>query len=1178
MRKIKYILVTILAFFEICAYAQDANVVNNDKYTGKAEIVATNQIVLSDGFHAVEGSDVWVHIVPADSVPDIDHETPTVDENINFDNTNNSLRNYIHTTILRVGDTDATSVSSNPSVQTVEYFDGLGRLIQSINIEGSPNNKDIVQPIVYDGYGREAKKYLAFMSSNSDGDFVANATSACETYYNNAKEWRPDDGRPYSTTGFDGSPLNRIVKDTSVGENWDAKPTSFLYGTNISSEETVKNWLVSGTLTSPTFAPDNFDANELYMTESTDQDGHKTREYKDKLGRVVCKRAHDGSSWLSTYYIFDDFGLLRCVVPPLASSPDDSLLCYYYNYDERKRMIEKKLPGAQTVYMVYDKRDRLAMTKDAENHWHVTLYDAFNRPVITGLNPNVDAVGRATIQDAFDAFNGTLYEVMSSSYNSFQGYTNQSIPSAYRLTLADIQSVTWYDNYDFVNLSAYSGNYNFVSNPGVSGFAAKDETRTKGLVTGTYIRALNLTESGTNNELVTVSYYDEYGNAIQVISDNHLGGKDISSTAFNFSGQPLITKLAHTVGANTVTLETTYVYDHQGRLLSEKLKHNGGTEITLTANEYTDLGELKSKYLHGTSAGSNFNQQVNYKYNIKGWVTDINDVGNIGNDLFALGLNYEAGSGLYNGNIFQMEWLVKDANALAKRYQFTYDGLNRLKIANYADGASFNSNNDAYKTNYDYDANGNITDLTRYAAGSQIDELDYTYYSGTNKLQNVIDYATEEGGYIQGIENYTYDDNGNMDSDHNNTQITYNYLNLPQKVEKDASNYIDYAYTATGTKLRKNVVSNSNSNKKVDYSGPFLYEEEELKVIFTPAGRIVKVVDEGNVLWRYEYNLQDHLGNTRAVFAAHDNGHPELMQTTEYYPFGMVMNQQQLFALEVVENKYLYNGKEIQDDDIGISLGWYDYGARMYDAELGRWHVIDPAAEQMRRWSPYSYVFNNPLRFIDPDGMVPYEYNYYEEEDRLEKVSDKGGDEVQYVNFVDSEGNVNEQVSVKGKEAHVTDLRDGYAVTNFDPEIPENYNENSGYEYSLKDFEERKEILDTRSPITTALKNSELSGDAGPVHEKEFWNKYGHTLGSMILMESYVGAALDLTSVGSFGKGKASGFKLRFSSKSTSSVNTNSNISNSWNKFLNQNKGKYSGKNWIKQATKDYYNSPYYKK
>lgn len=110
----------------------------------------------------------------------------------------------------------------------------------------------------------------------------------------------------------------------------------------------------------------------------------------------------------------------------------------------------------------------------------------------------------------------------------------------------------------------------------------------------------------------------------------------------------------------------------------------------------------------------------------------------------------------------------------------------------------------------------------------------------------------------------------------------------------------------------------------------------------------------------YHYYLKDHLGNNRLVVNQIDS----VVQQTDYYPFGMPFNE-----YSNVDNKYLYNGKEMQEDAIGNGLlDWYDYGARMYDPALGRWHSIDPLAEKYIRWSPYHYVLNNPLKDIDPDG------------------------------------------------------------------------------------------------------------------------------------------------------------------------------------------------------------------
>ena len=494
------------------------------------------------------------------------------------------------------------------------------------------------------------------------------------------------------------------------------------------------------------------------------------------------------------------------------------------------------------------------------------------------------------------------------------------------------------------------------------------------------IESLNLMYSFydviTDNLFLSVNYYDDYGRPIRIVSDNHHGKTDVAYTNYNFAGEITETTTIHNHGqSNQVKLATTYAYDHQGRLLSEKMKINDGTEITLSSYQYNELGEQIARYLHGSSSGSDFNQKVDYMYNIKGWLRKQNQTTSLGTDLFAQELKYQDSgnpSSFFNGNIWQTSW--RNSGDIAKNYIFSYDGINRLEDAVYSDGV----NNGDFDTGYAYDANGNISTLSRKASGNPIDVLTYSYLNGGNRLQTVTDAGTTEG-YHAVAGNYGYDVNGNMVTDPSKgTTIEYNYLNLPKNVEFGANDNLRYTYDAAGNKLVKVVDGTvAGNNTRLDYSGNFVYENDELKAIFTSAGRIIPFDNNGNIVYKFEYNLQDHLGNTRVVFSGHSNGQPEVMQVTDYYPFGLVMNQQNYFASGVLSNKYLYNGKELQDDELaGNSLGWYDYGFRFYDATLARFTTIDPLTEKNHSQSGFAYAYNNPVRFIDYMGLDTIGINY----------------------------------------------------------------------------------------------------------------------------------------------------------------------------------------------------------
>ena len=208
---------------------------------------------------------------------------------------------------------------------------------------------------------------------------------------------------------------------------------------------------------------------------------------------------------------------------------------------------------------------------------------------------------------------------------------------------------------------------------------------------------------------------------------------------------------------------------------------------------------------------------------------------------------------------------------------------------------------------------------------------------------------------VKGGTTYTYahDSNGNVTTDGiRGMTITYNYLNLPKSVAKGADN-LEFIYDATGVRL----ATKQNGTTQNYYTGAVVYKSDKTPdYILTSSGMIRK--DGANYI--RQYNITDHLGNVRSVV----NQSGTIEQATDYYPYGLSFSNNNL-----TKNRYLYNGKEIQNQTLSSQFfGVYDYGARYYDPVIGRWHVIDPLAADYDNLSPYGYCVGNPIKYIDING------------------------------------------------------------------------------------------------------------------------------------------------------------------------------------------------------------------
>ena len=600
----------------------------------------------------------------------------------------------------------------------------------------------------------------------------------------------------------------------------------------------------------------------------------------------------------------------------------------------------RKLPGCDSVRYVYDKADRLIFVQDGnlkgQGRWRFTIPDALGRTVLSGLCSEPLPV------------DGSAVEAEFTGSGSYKGYAVKVGGTVRALSGSRLLTVNYYDNYDFLGKNGFPA-YAYDSSMESSGYGTKSDAR--GMLTGS---VTGLAGDGAG-QLYSVVYYDRRSRPVQRQGSNSLGGKETEYTAYNFTGQPTRLRHVHTAQGKAVRTEVrTYSYDHAGRLLTVKHKLDALGEVTLVNNVYDDLGRLQSKSLHGSAV----NKQT-YAYNIRNWLTGVSG------SKFTQNLYYNTGNGVvkYNGSISSMTW--KSGNESTVRgYKFTYDGLDRVLNATYGETASISTNANRFSENVTgYDKNGNIKGLQRYGQLSStsyglIDNLTLTLNG--NQLSCVEDavstaaYGTNtafvNGASVAG--EYAYDANGNLTKDLNKgiTDIQYNVLNLPSTVSFSDGSTITYTYGADGTKLRT-VHKIGSTTTTTDYCGNVIYENGTQKLLLTEEGYINLTGTQ-----QYHYYLKDHQGNNRVVI----NQSGTVEETNHYYPFGGV------FGTAGNTQPYKYNGKEL---DTKKGLNWYDYGARHYDAALGRFTTNDPLAEKYYSMSPYTYCADNPVKFIDPNGM-----------------------------------------------------------------------------------------------------------------------------------------------------------------------------------------------------------------
>ena len=918
------------------------------------------------------------------------------------------------------------TLTKDDLTQNVTYFDGLGRPVQAIGIGQGGNGENIVTPIEYDPFGRQEKEYLPYAVANGGTSYLkidpVAAINDVTAFYN-----RPEydnTSNPFSQKLLESSPLNRVLKQGAPGTSWEMNgghEIKLEYKTNGDDEvklyKAAASWNSGSGLYEIVFTDGGYYTNnQLYKNITYDENttatpaetSGSTVEFKNKEGQVILKRTYDAGSKHDTYYVYDIYGNLTYVIPPKADGTINQEvlegLCYQYKYDNRNRLAEKKLPGKQWEYIVYDKLDRPVATgpalspfkDDAAVGWIITKYDVFGRPVYTGWsNTTCNSAARNTLQVAQNSAT-VLFETKQTS-GSIDGisvnYSNAIAPTSFKLL-----SVNYYDNYVYPNVTSIPTD--------IEGQPVLANVKT--LATGSWTRVITLPSAILGETSTT--FYDDKARAIRTYTKNHLGGYTYADSKLDFVGKNLYTVTKHksASGSAEITIREEFTYSAQDRLLTHTHQINGGTVQLMADNKYNALGQLESKKV-GNSSGNPL-QKVDFSYNIRGWLTGINKIDNLQQgtdpvDQFAFKINYNTPQGgitdvnaLYNGNISETLWKTA-ADAVERTYGYQYDKLNRLKNAVYEKN-SLTTN--AYNESLMYDKNGNIISLVRNGDTDpqiqpiEIDNLGYTYPANSNRLSKVGDNSNNTSGFNdfnKTGDDYSYDDNGNMITDKNKniiTPIQYNHLNLPKKITFGTGNTIEYIYNAAGQKLEK-IVTEAGVVTTTNYLGGFQYKNTVLEFFPTAEG----YVKNTSGAYSYVFQYKDHLGNIRLSYGKNPTTQVlEIIEENDYYPFGLKHKGYNDYV--PTNNKYKYNGKELQDESIGgFALNLYDYGARNYDPALGRWMNIDPLAEKMRRYSPYAYALDNPVFFVDPDGMQAT-YNWEEHNKGNKGVYTDGDKNVSY--------------------------------------------------------------------------------------------------------------------------------------------------------------------------------------
>lgn len=725
-------------------------------------------------------------------------------------------RNSVIEKMPRIG---MTTLSNNyTEVQSsIQYIDGLGRPIQKNHYRVSPDGSqdNIVETYNYDNYGRLIKSFLP-TPNNYSAQFLGNIQSSAQTFYDL-------DNRPYSENVYENSPLNRVIKTYGVGNAWKVAEKSVQ--TNFGTSGGIRKYEINyGTNPISIVINGTYSTNSLYKTFVTNERDKQIIEYKDSEGKLIQQDIQNETGYITTAYIYDDFGRLAYIIQPktfeMVGSFDENSIAFkegvFANkFDKRGRIVEKHTPSIGWTYFVYNSLDQVILSQNARQRqetnkkWDFKKYDATGREILLGTLS--DNRSRTNLQALAD---NAIYETKG---NTLLGYTNTQFPV---LNEADVKLVNYYDEYGswlpadlFFHIdSAYHAQYYNV----------------RGLATGIKYRSTE-----TEQWLVSVNYYGVKNRIIQQFEQNHLNGITRKDFQYNFIGDVSIERTYTRSSIDTVFRKTEYQFDHVGRptkvfftsnakrvemanysydaigrVIAKKIQPNRQYQVVFDpdfiyrppnpANNTQDIARRAIFLQSGTTIqASNANeylaqinqsqdgitdalQTFNYTHNIRGNLKCVNcptsgnnlKLDSTQNDLFSMKWEFHEDGRFYDGNISNLSWVSKTNKYQPRKYLYDYYVANTLKSAIYS---RIGTNENYSLPTIEYDKNGNITKLIRYGATQinttgqalnygRIDSLQYDYQTSiNNRVKTINDFVVNNPNVDDFRDSTTTEDYGYYD-------------------------------------------------------------------------------------------------------------------------------------------------------------------------------------------------------------------------------------------------------------------------------------------------------------------------------------------------------------------------------------------------------------------------------